>query len=58
MAIIADYMDGNCHIVIHDDCLVKDPEEIEKIKRRMAEIYYSRRLKDLEERRKKGMQAS
>lgn len=48
MAIIADYMDGECRIVIYDDCIVKTQEEVEEIKRRIAENYVYYRLKDLE----------
>jgi len=58
MAIIADYWIGECHVIIHDDYIVKDPEEIEKIKKRMAEIYYTYRLKELEERSKQEKQVS
>jgi hypothetical protein len=38
MAIVKDYMDGNCHVVIHDDCFVSK-EEIPKLLHNMAEIY-------------------
>jgi len=58
VAVIADYMDGECHIVIHDDCIVKTQEEVEEIKRRMAEIYYGYRRKEIEERMKKEKQVS
>lgn len=52
MAIIAEYMDGDCRIVIHDDFIAKTSEEVEEIKRRMAEIFYGYRRRELEERRK------
>jgi len=52
VAIIADYMSGDCRIVIHDDYVVKTREEYEEIKRRMSEIYYFHRRKEIEERRK------
>jgi len=45
-------MSGDCRIVIHDDYVVKTREEYEEIKRRMSEIYYFHRRKEIEERRK------
>jgi len=39
MAVVADYMDGNCRIVICDDYCVKTQEEKDKILKRVADIY-------------------
>ena len=30
MAVIADYYNGPCHIIVHDDC-IEPPEKVEKI---------------------------
>jgi hypothetical protein len=49
MAVIADYMDGNCHIVIHNDYMKGTPEDAEEIKRRLAEIYFKYRSSESED---------
>lgn len=30
MAVIADYYNGPCHIIVHDDC-IESPENVKKI---------------------------
>lgn len=45
MAVVKDYMDGNCRIVIHDDCCITDPDEVKKILDSIAEIYVRSRMK-------------
>ncbi|HBR31923.1 MAG TPA: hypothetical protein DD733_07555 [Clostridiales bacterium] len=39
MAVAADYMDGNTHIIIRDDYCVKTKEEVDKVLDRISEIY-------------------
>lgn len=50
MAVIKDYVDGECRVIIHDDCVVKTKEEAEEIKRTLAAIYVEYRRKEFEER--------
>lgn len=49
MAVVADYMDGNCRIIIKDDYAVKTEEEKQKILKNMAEIYVKHRLREAAE---------
>lgn len=37
MAVIQDYMDGPCRIIVHDD-YIQPPEEVEKIIERVSRI--------------------
>jgi hypothetical protein len=37
MAVVADYYDGNTHVIIKDDCIVS-PEDQQKILKRCGEI--------------------
>lgn len=38
MAIIQEYMNGPCKITVHDDCIVKTPEEVQEIVDRVSRI--------------------
>lgn len=49
MAIVDDYMDGNCRIIIHDDYVAKTPKEQEKILKNLAETYVKYRLREAAE---------
>lgn len=44
MAIIQDYMDGPCHIIVYDDC-IKPPEEVARIIDRVSQIVISEELR-------------
>lgn len=44
MAIIADYMNGPCHIIVHDDC-IRPPEEVKQIIERVSQIVISEDLR-------------
>ncbi len=37
MAVIKDYMQGACHIIVHDD-YIRPPEEVERIIDRVSEL--------------------
>ena len=37
MSVIADYMNGPCHIIVHDDC-IRPPEEVKEIIDRVSAI--------------------
>ncbi len=39
MAVIADYWNGSCHIIVHDDC-IRPPEEVKKIIYRVSQLVY------------------
>jgi hypothetical protein len=39
MAVVKDYMDGNCRIVIYDDYCVKTQKEVDEIIATVARIY-------------------
>lgn len=38
MAVIQDYYNGNCHIVVHDDYIIRDPVEVQKIIDRVSRV--------------------
>lgn len=38
MAVIQDYYNGNCHITVHDDYIIHDPAEVQKIIDRVSQI--------------------
>lgn len=38
MAVIQDYYNGNCHIMVHDDYIIHDPAEVQKIIDRVSQI--------------------
>lgn len=52
MAVIQDYYNGSCHIVVHDDYIIQDPEEVQKIVDRISQVVinaeFSRHLKKQE----------
>lgn len=37
MAVIKDYMQGECHIIVHDD-YIRPPQEVERIIDRVSEL--------------------
>lgn len=37
MAVIKDYMQGSCHIIVHDD-YIQSPEEVKKIISRVSNL--------------------
>lgn len=39
MAVVKDYMSGNCRVVIYDDCFVKTEEEKQQIFENIKAIY-------------------
>lgn len=39
MGVIADYWNGPCHIIVHDDS-IQPPEEVKKIVQRVSQIIY------------------
>lgn len=44
MAIIKDYMNGPCHIIVYDDC-IKPPDEVARIIDRVSRIVISEELR-------------
>ena len=44
MGVIADYWNGPCHIIVHDDC-IQPPEEVKKIIHRVSQIVYQEELR-------------
>lgn len=44
MAVIKDYYQGQCHIIVHDD-YIQPPEEVQKIIDRVSELVYAAELK-------------
>lgn len=57
MAVIRDYMNGPCRIIVHDDS-IRPPEEVEKIIDRVSEIVINEEMRKHMERLKKGQQKS
>lgn len=47
MAIVKEYMDGNCKITFCDDYCVKTKEEVDKLLANAAEIYMRSRINKL-----------
>lgn len=46
MAIVEDYYNGACHVIIHDDCCKdKTKEEIEATLKRIGEISYLNKVR-------------
>lgn len=37
MAVIKDYMDGECRIIVHDDS-IRPPEEVKEIVKRVSQL--------------------
>lgn len=60
MAIVEQYMDGNCKVTICDDYFYKTQEEIDAALRRISKIYaedrYQRYLKEKAEKEPEGPQ--
>ena len=54
MAVIQDYMNGLCHITVHDD-KIRPPEEVKKIIDRVSMIIYSEELRKHMERLNAGL---
>ena len=52
MAIIQDYYNGACHIIVHDDYIIHDPVEIQKSIDKISKIVYQeafrRHMEELE----------
>ena len=44
MAVVQDYMNGACHITIHDD-RIRPPEEVKKIIDNVSMLVYSEELR-------------
>lgn len=44
VAIIKDYMNGTCHIIVHDDC-IRPPEEVKGIIDRVSAIVIAEELR-------------
>lgn len=44
MAVIKDYMNGACRIIVHDD-YIQPPEEVKKIIDRVSQITYEQELR-------------
>lgn len=44
MAVIRDYMNGPCHIIVHDDS-IRPPEEVKQIIDRVSQIVYQEELR-------------
>lgn len=53
MAVIKDYYQGQCHIIVHDD-YIRPPEEVQKIIDRVSEIVYAAELKRYMEQLQQG----
>ena len=51
MAVIKDYYNGPCHIIVHDDC-IRPPEEVKRIIDRVSEIVLAEELRRQMERKK------
>ncbi len=58
MGVIADYWNGPCHIIVHDDC-IKPPEEVKQIVRRVSQIVYQEEFrKHMQEKQGKQRKAA
>lgn len=59
MGVIADYWNGPCHIIVHDDS-IRPPDEVKQIIHRVSQIVYQEELRKhmAEKNIKEGKQAS
>lgn len=53
MAVIRDYMNGPCHIIVRDDS-IRPPEEVKKIIDRVSEIVINEEFRRYMEQKQKG----
>jgi len=53
MAVIRDYMNGACRIIVHDDS-IRPPEEVKKIINRVSEIVINEEMRRHMEQLEKG----
>ncbi len=53
MAVIRDYHQGACHIIVHDDC-IRPPEEVKKIIARVSEIVINEEFRKYMARKNQG----
>lgn len=44
MAVVKDYMNGSCHILVHDD-YIKPPDEVKEIINRVSEIVIGQEMR-------------
>ena len=44
MAVIKDYMDGPCRIIVHDDS-IRPPEEVKKIVERVSQMIINEEIR-------------
>lgn len=47
MAIVKDYYNGNTHIIIHDDYIVKTQEEVDAILKNLGHLMYEQEIRRL-----------
>lgn len=52
MALIEEYMNGNCKISVYDDC-IQDPEEVQRIIERVSRLVIGEELKRAMQEKKK-----
>ncbi len=57
MAVIRDYMNGACRIIVHDDS-IRPPEEVKQIIGRVSEIVINEEMRKHMEELQKGQQKS
>ncbi len=53
MAVIKDYMNEGCHIIVHDDC-IRPPEEVKEIIKRVSRIVIEEELRRQREKKQEG----
>jgi len=54
MAVIKDYMNGACHIIVHDDC-IRPPDEVKRIIDRVSAIVINEEMRRHMEQKEKGL---
>lgn len=50
MAVVDEYTEGACRVIIYDDCMVGTDEERQRIVEEMAAVWVGARLKEQRER--------
>lgn len=58
MAVVDEYSEGACRVIIYDDCMVETAEERQRIVEEMAAVWIGRRLKEQWERQKQQYRQS
>lgn len=54
MAVIKEYMSGNCKITVHDDYITHDPDEIKRIIDRVSRIVIDAEIRRAKESKQPG----